>query len=146
MGPTPPGGAGAPLPGVPPGLPAGIPPPPPVAPPPPGPAPGGASALLQGMLTDLPANLGTGWQLVDLAIRILRSAKRSTDFQRTPNVVAVLESTTDTLNTLLSNKTSGIGKAPVAKASNGGGGSPVSTDADAQPAQSGSSDADTSET
>jgi hypothetical protein len=91
------------------------------------------------MLTDLPAHLSPGWQLVDLAIRVLKSAKRSTDFQRTPNIVAVLEKTTDDLNVLLSNKTANIGgrsSPPSAKPSSGdSGGSPVSTDADSQPPQ-----------
>lgn len=122
--------------GAPPGMPPGGPPPPmggpPMAPPqpPPPPSPGGLgpAAPFSGLLSDLPAHLGTGWQSVDIAIRALKTALRSTDFQKLPSVVAVIQSNLNTMTKLLSSYTSGTqGAASTAPSS----ASPSSSDADA---------------
>lgn len=136
--------------------PAGSPPPGPPMPPPPGPpppgvmprppimGPGPSLPLPPGVMSDLPAHMGQGWQQVDLAVRVLRSAMRSTDFQTTPAVVAVLQSATDTLNELLSHYTAGSTNASVSSPpkADAGEGSAASADADAQPSPSESSGAD----
>ena len=114
-------------------------------PPPGGPAPPqgiGASGLgpaapFSGMLSDLPANLGTGWQSVDIAIRAYKVALSSKDFQKLPTVVAVLQSQLNVLTKLLSSYTSGTQGASTASSSQA---SPTSTDAEA--ASNTSADAD----
>jgi hypothetical protein len=136
IGPPPGGGPPPPPPGLPPqGPPPGAPPPPP---------PSGAGGLgpnspFGGMLSDLSPSMGPGWQAVDLAIRALKTGLRSTDFQKTPAVVAVLQSVLNTCTELLSHYTSGqAGATPSATPSKGEGSDSASpsADADAQPAAS----------
>jgi hypothetical protein len=147
--PGPPGlGGGLPPPprppmGGPPGM--GAPPmPPQAAPPPPPPqSPPGAGGLGPasplGSLVDLSASMGPGWQQVDWAVRSLKSALRSTDFQKTPAVVAVIQSLINTASELISHYTSGTAGAktsPTVVRREGGRTSESdssSADADAQP-------------
>jgi hypothetical protein len=160
MPPGPPGlGGGLPPPprppmGAPPGM--GTPPMPPQAappPPPPPPPPQGAGGLgpaspLAGLFSDLSPSMGPGWQQVDLAARALKTALRSTDFQKTPAVVAVLQSVLNTVTELVSHYTSGTsGAKPSSTASmrpegRTSEGDSSSADADAQPSAepAGSSD------
>lgn len=115
-------------------------------PPPPPPAGGlGPASPLVGMLSDLPTDLTPGWQAIDMAIRCLRTAMRSSDMQKIEKVVAVIQSVHNTLNKLLTaytNPGSSSGNAaPEASLSSPelGDSSPGSHDADAQPASGGSS-------
>jgi len=50
--------------------------------------------------------MSPGWQIIDAAVRLLRMALRSADFQKTPAVVAVITHTAETLTELLSHYTS----------------------------------------
>jgi hypothetical protein len=82
--------------------------------------------------------MGPGWQQVDLAVRAVRTALRSTDFQKTPAVVAVLQSVLNTMTELLSHYTSGTsGATPPASqprvAEERADGASSSADADSQP-------------
>lgn len=131
-----PGGPGMPMQRPSPMMPQQAPPPPP----PSGPGGGmGPASALSGMLSDLDARLGNGWQQLDLASRCLASALRSTDFQQTPAIVAVIQSQKNVLNQLLATQTTGTSGA----ASSGGAvpslpnssdqGNLASVDADAQP-------------
>src|SRR5271165_197544 len=107
-----PGGGGPPLPRPPMGAPPGMPPPPgppmggpppPAAPPPQPPPQGGLgpASPLAGMLSDLSASMGPGWQSVDMGIRCLKVALRSEDFQKLPSVVAAVQSCMNQLTTLV---------------------------------------------
>jgi hypothetical protein len=124
--------------------PAAQPPPPPAGPP----AGGlGPASPLQGLFSDLPAHLGTGWQQIDLACRAVQTALRSRDFLKTPAVVAVLQSSLNTMQELLSHYTSGTSGASAPPRSSGAtlgdtsdAGSPPSSDADAQPSADTASD------
>ena len=124
----------------------GAPPMPPQAapPPPPPPPPQGAGGLgpaspFASLLSDLSSSMGPGWQQVDLAARALKTALRSADFQKTPAVVAVLQSLLNTINELISHYTSGTsGAKPSSTASprfegRTSEGDSSSADADAQP-------------
>lgn len=116
---------------------------PPPAPPPAAPPPQagglGPSSPLAGMLSDLSPSMGPGWQSVDLAVRALRVALRSTDFQKSPAVVAVVQSVSNTLAQLVTSHTSGTAEPkkspPSGEVSQG---SPPSSDADSQPAMAAS--------
>lgn len=84
------------------------------------------------MLSDLPAHLPDGWQAIDLSIRALKTAMRSVAFQKTPAIVAVVQSATNTLSTLLSHYTAGTSGGGSA---DGSADAPsASSDADNQPA------------
>jgi hypothetical protein len=91
------------------------------------------------LLSDLSPNMGPGWQSLDLVVRSLKIGLRSADFQKMPDVVAVLQSMLNTATELIS---------AYNKASSGGTASPstqvrmpdsvntdssTSTDADSQP-------------
>lgn len=126
-------------------------PPPAAAPPPPPPGPPagglGPASPLQGLFSDLPAHLGTGWQQIDLACRAVQTALRSKDFLKTPAVVAVLQSNLNTMQELLSHYTSGTSGSQAPKRASSGSedttsdsGSPPSSDADAQPGADSGSD------
>lgn len=114
--------------------------PPPQPPPPMG---GGSAGLgplspFASLLIDLPSNLGTGWQSLDIATSALKIALRSADFQKTPAVVAAVQSIINQLTTLVTTYTEGAvgGTAtPVSTSSDEGGSSSMNAaDADAQPA------------
>lgn len=127
-------------------------PPPGGMPPPPQGPPQGATGLgpataLAGLFADLNPTHGPGWQSVDLAIRAVKTALRSSDFQKLPAVVAVMQSVQKTMTELLTAYTSG------SSGSSASAGPPpapqdrsqsdtISADADAQPGAS--SDADES--
>jgi hypothetical protein len=94
--------------------------------------------------------MGPGWQQIDLAVRAIRTALRSPDFQKSPSVVAVFQSVLNTLTELLSHYTTGTsgasstasGSLPRSEETSSGGDSP-SADADAQPSAVSADDADT---
>jgi len=92
------------------------------------------------MLSDLSPSMSPGWQSVDLAVRALKVALRSEDFQKSPAVVAVVQSVSSTLAELVSHYTTGTAgasKAPKAeKPSEIAQGEPPSSDADAMPSMS----------
>ena len=56
--------------------------------------------------------MGAGWQLIDLAVRTLKYARKTADLQKTPKVVAVVTATIDTMTSLLSHYTSGASGVP----------------------------------
>jgi hypothetical protein len=96
-------------------------------------------------LTDLPSHLGPGWQNVDVGIRALRLALRSTDFQQLPKVVAVLQSEVSTLTKLVATyteATAGGTSTPSVEPAQREPGSlgETSADADSQPAPTGGDD------
>lgn len=148
LGPRPPltaipGGMG-PVP--PPGMPSGMPPmqaPMPAAPSPmstAGPSPTPHSPFA-GILADLPASLSTSWQCIDLAVRCIKTAKRGTDMQKLPAVIAVLTSQQNTLERLLTSYTTGQssgGASASEGSSQDSGATNGAIDADAQPNMSGS--------
>lgn len=153
-----PGQGGMPPPRPPMGAPPGMPPPPPppaaMPPPPPPPTSGvgglGPASPIAGLFSDLSPHMGPGWQQVDLAVRAIRTALRSTDFQKIPAVVAVLQSVLNTMTELLSHYTSGTSGAsapgPKPRSEERAGGESPSADADSQPSatppdDSGDSDA-----
>jgi len=94
---------------------------------------------MAGMLSDLSPSMSSGWQSLDIATRAMKVALRSVDFQKTPAVVAVIQSQLNTLSELLSHYTSGTAGAvpkgvPSRGAVSGGDDSNSSSaDADAQP-------------
>lgn len=79
--------------------PGGAPPPPPPAGPP-ATAPG--SAMLDGLAIDLSHHLPPGYQLLDAASRCLEAALNSADFEKTPEVVALIRSVNTRLQIPLS--------------------------------------------
>jgi hypothetical protein len=85
------------------------------------------------MLSDLPAHLPDGWQAIDLSIRALKTAMRSVAFQKTPAIVAVVQSATTTLTTLLSHYTSGTTSGTESDGSVASSAPSSSADADNQP-------------
>jgi hypothetical protein len=89
------------------------------------------------MASDLSPSMGPGWQSVDLASRAIKVALRSTDFQKTPAVVAVMQSVLNTMTELLSHYVSGTSGAsapgPVPSGADRTDGASPSSDADAQP-------------
>jgi hypothetical protein len=92
------------------------------------------------MLSDLSPSMPPGWQAIDLSVRSLKIAMRSADFQRTPAVVAVVQSVTNTLEELVARRVGGTsgpaeprGTREVSAPNEG---DSVSSDADAQPSQS----------
>ena len=97
----------------------------------------GPGAPFAGMLADLPAHLGPGWQSVDIACRAMKIALRSSDFQKLPSVVAVIQSNLNVLTKLMSSYTSGT---------QGGSSTPMSaaspSPSDAEAASSTAADAD----
>lgn len=116
-GAPPPGGSpmpapgGAPPPGI--GIPPGIPPMAPMGRPTPPPPNGlGSGSPFGQLLSDLSADMGPGWQMIDVAVRTLKLARKTADLQKSPKVVAVVTSTVETLTTLLSHYTAGHGGVP----------------------------------
>lgn len=89
----------------------------------------GANSALGSMLADLPAHLTPGWQGLDLAVKALRTAMRSVDFQKTPAIVAVVQSVTNTLTELMASRTAGTSGGSNVPSQAGG----PSSDADSQP-------------
>lgn len=95
--------------------------------------------------------MGPGWQSLDLAVRAMRVALRSVDFQKTPAVVAVVQSVSNTLAELISHYTTGTEGAgstspgtPSPKTTSGDvadTGDTPSADADSAPSQSEGQDA-----
>jgi hypothetical protein len=81
--------------------------PPPMPPAPPGAGLGPASPL-GFAFTDLSVDMPSGWQIVDIAVRLLKTALRTTDFQETPKAVAVISSVTHTLGNLISHYAKGV--------------------------------------
>lgn len=137
MAPPRPPMAGPPgAPPMPPPAPAMGPPPPP---PPMGPAGLGPASPLAGLFSDLSPHMGPGWQQIDLAVRAVRTALRSVDFQKIPAVVAVLQDTLNTMTELLSHYTSGTSGATASSVPRepSDAGAPPSSDADAMPAMGG---------
>jgi hypothetical protein len=136
-------------PGMPPPMGAPAPPPPPMGGPPPGGTGGiGPASAIAAMYADLSPHMGPGWQSIDVAVRAVRIALRSVDFQKTPAVVAVFQSVLNTMTEMLSHYTSGTSGATASsdtapRTSEGSslGEGTESADADAQPsASAGSSD------
>ena len=131
-----------PLPGLPPG--AIPPPPPPAAPPPPPQIPPqgvgglGAQSPLGADLVDLSHHMSPGWQQIDLASRCIKKAIIADDFQKKPNIVAVLNATLGTINQLLTAYNTGKpggGTPDIASTSESlAGAGSTSSDADSQPA------------
>lgn len=82
--------------------------------------------------------MSPGWQSIDMMVRCGRTALRSADMQKSPNVVAVIQSVTNTLSELLSHYVSGTGggtSTPAMTTSDSGSqGDTASSDADSQPA------------
>jgi putative IMPACT (imprinted ancient) family translation regulator len=94
------------------------------------------------MLSDLPTNLTPGWQAVDMSIRCLRTALRSEDFQKAPEVVATVSSVQNVLSKILSAYTSGTtssGGDSAGQGSTDEGNPSSSADADSMPPASESS-------
>jgi hypothetical protein len=89
------------------------------------------------MLSDLPAHLPPGWQSLDLASRALKTAMRSVDFQKTPAIVAVVQSVNNTISELLSHYTAGTSGGAAAAGTSSDSSSSISSDADAQPSGAG---------
>lgn len=106
---TPPPDAGPP-PGAPPIDPSMMggagPPGPPPGPPPTGDSLGAASPLAFAF-TDLSADMTAGWQLVDIATRVLGTALKTADFQTQPKTAAVVTSAKNTLTKLISHYAGG---------------------------------------
>jgi hypothetical protein len=85
---------------------------PPTPPPGPGGGLGGPSSPFASLLSDVSADLGPGWSAVDIAVRALKIALRSVEFQKMPKVVAQLQSQMNTLNTLVTSYTMGVQSGP----------------------------------
>jgi hypothetical protein len=87
------------------------------------------------MLSDLSPSMSPGWQAIDMAIRAIKTALRSVDFQEMPAVVAVVQSCQNTLAELQSHYISGTttGSAPKTGGDSANDGAQPSSDADSQP-------------
>lgn len=116
-----------------------------------GPPPGGGTggigpaSAIAAMYSDLSPHMGPGWQSIDVAVRAVKIALRSTDFQQIPAVVAVFQSVLNTMTEMLSHYTSGTSgatassdTAPRTSEGTSLGEGTDSADADAQPSASSS--------
>ena len=97
-----------------------------------GPGPG---SPLKFAFTDLPSDMTDGWQILDVASRLLKAALRTPDFQKTPTVAAAITSLYQSLNKLISHYASngdGSSGMPsgVSSDTERGGDAPDTTDSD----------------